>query len=126
MSGGLLQRPRLQYRFRFQRRHASISERLALDLLFFCAQALSNRASDTPVLSAVRFAYGLTQFKPVNYELLQFGHFDPALLAQARKRIVSAKEAWSSLCAGGITKMKLVSDQFSLVTDSLRKLHAPN
>lgn len=104
----------------------SISERLALDLLFFCAQALSNRASDTPVLSAVRFAYGLTQFKPVNYELLQFGRFDPALLAQARKRIVSAKEAWSSLCAGEITKMKLVSDQFSLVTDSLRKLHAPS
>ncbi|MBC7598330.1 MAG: Hpt domain-containing protein [Polaromonas sp.] len=104
----------------------SISERLALDLLFFCAQAVSNRASDTPVLSAVRFAYGLTRFKPVNYELLQFGRFDPALLAQARKRIVSAKEAWSSLCAGEITKMKLVSDQFSLVTDSLRKLHAPS
>ncbi|MEC5213491.1 chemosensory pili system protein ChpA (sensor histidine kinase/response regulator) [Polaromonas sp. CG_9.5] len=104
----------------------SVSERLALDLLFFCAQAVSNRASDTPVLSAVRFAYGLTQFKPVNYELLQFGRFDPALLAQARKRIVSAKEAWSSLCAGEITKMKLVSDQFSLVTDSLRKLHAPS
>lgn len=104
----------------------SISERLALDLLFFCAQALSNRASDTPVLSAVRFAYGLTQFKPVNYELLQFGRFDPALLAQARKRIFSAKEAWSSLCAGEITKMKLVSDQFSLVIDSLRKLHAPS
>ena len=104
----------------------SISERLALDLLFFCAQAVSNRASDTPVLSAVRFAYGLTQFKPVNYELLQFGRFDPALLAQARKRIGSAKEAWSSLCAGEITKMKLVSDQFSLVTDSLRKLHAPS
>lgn len=102
----------------------SISERLALDLLFFCAQAVSNRASDTPVLSAVRFAYGLTQFKPVNYELLQFGRFDPALLAQARKRIVSAKEAWSSLCGGEITKMKLVADQFSLVTDSLRKLHA--
>ncbi|MEO6320578.1 MAG: Hpt domain-containing protein, partial [Polaromonas sp.] len=102
----------------------SISERLALDLLFFCAQAVSNRASDTPVLSAVRFAYGLTRFKPVNYELLQFGRFDPALLAQARKRIVSAKEAWSSLCAGEITKMKPVSDQFSLVTDSLRKLHA--
>ena len=101
----------------------SISERLALDLLFFCAQAVSNRASDTPVLSAVRFAYGLTRFKPVNYELLQFGRFDPALLAQARKRIASAKEAWSSLCGGEITKMKLVADQFSLVTDSLRKLH---
>ena len=104
----------------------AISERLALDLLFFCAQAVSNRASDTPVLSAVRIAYGLTRFKPVNYELVQFGRFDPALLAQARKRIASAKEAWSSLCAGEITKMKQVQDQFSLVVDSLRKLHAPS
>ena len=104
----------------------SISERLALDLLFFCAQAVSSRASDTPVLSAVRFTYGLTRFKPVDYELVQFGRFDPALLAQARKRIVSAKEAWSSLCAGEIAKIKLVADSFSLVTDSLRKLHPPS
>jgi len=103
---------------------ASISERLALDLLFFCAQAVANRASDTPILSAVRFAYGLARFKPVDYERVQFGRFDPALLAQARKRIVSAKDAWSSLCAGESNKIKLVADQFSLVTDSLRKLHA--
>ncbi len=103
-----------------------ISERLALDLLFFCMQALSNRASDTPVLSAVRFAYGLTQFKPVDYALVQFGRFDPALLAQARKRIVMAKDAWSLLCAGDNTKLKQVAEQFDLVTDSLRKLHAPS
>ncbi|MDB5742719.1 MAG: CheA signal transduction histidine kinase [Polaromonas sp.] len=102
----------------------SISERLALDLLFFCVQAVAKRVSNTPVLSAVRLAYRLTQFKPVDYELVQFGRFDPALLAQARKRIVLAKDAWSSLCAGDISKIKLVADQFSLVTDSLRKLHA--
>ncbi|CAN5531712.1 hypothetical protein BH10PSE16_BH10PSE16_32870 [soil metagenome] len=101
----------------------AISERLALDLLFFCVQAVSNRASDTPVLSAVRFAYGLTRFKPVDYELVQFGRFDPALLAQARKRIVVAKDAWSSLCAGEVAKIKQVADQFSLVADSLRKLY---
>ena len=104
----------------------SISERLALDLLFFCAQAVSNRASDTPVLSSVRFAYGLTSFKPVDYEVVQFGRFDPALLAQARKRIVSAKESWSLLCGGETTKAKLVSDLFSLVADSLRRLHPPS
>ncbi len=104
----------------------SISERLALDLLFFCAQAVPSCASDTPVLSAVRAAYGLTTFTPVNYELAQFGRFDPALLAQARKRIVSAKEAWSSFCSGEVSKAKMVADQFSLVTDSLRKLHAPS
>lgn len=104
----------------------SVSERLAQDLLFFCAQAVSARASDTPVLSAVRSAYALNRFKPVDYELVQFGRFDPALLAQARKRITSAKETWSSLSAGDANKFKSVSDQFSLVTDSLLKLHPPS
>ncbi|NMM06549.1 Hpt domain-containing protein [Polaromonas sp.] len=103
----------------------AISERLAQDLLFFCAQATSSPA-DTPALSAVRLAYGLTRFKPVDYELVQFGRFDPALLAQARKRIVSAKEVWSSLAGGDSSKFKAVADQFSLVTDSLLKLHPPS
>lgn len=104
----------------------SVSDRLAQDLLFFCSQAVSARASDTPVLSAVRSAYGLNRFKPVDYELVQFGRFDPALLAQARKRITSAKETWSALSAGDANKFKSVSDQFSLVTDSLLKLHPPS
>ncbi|MES2512007.1 MAG: Hpt domain-containing protein [Pseudomonadota bacterium] len=101
----------------------SISERLAQDLLFYCAQAVAARASDAPVLSAVRAAYGLARFKPVDYDAVQFGRFDPALLAQARKRIISAKETWSSLSAGDAGKFKVVVDQFSLVTDSLIKLH---
>ena len=105
---------------------ATISERLAQDLLFFCSQAVSNRAADTPVLSAVRATYGLARFKPVDYEAIQFGRFDPALLAQARKRIVLAKETWSSLSAGDASKFKLVIDQFGLVTDSLVKLHPPS
>ncbi len=105
---------------------SAISERLAQDLLFFCAQAVAPRASDAPVLSAVRAAYGLARFKPVDYEAIQFGRFDPALLAQARKRIVSAKETWSSLSAGDAGKFKVVVDQFSLVTDSLVKLHPPS
>ncbi|MES2190472.1 MAG: Hpt domain-containing protein [Pseudomonadota bacterium] len=105
---------------------SAISERLAQDLLFFCAQAVAMRASDAPVLSAARAAYGLARFKPVDYEAIQFGRFDPALLAQARKRILSAKETWSSLSAGDTGKFKVVVDQFSLVTDSLVKLHPPS
>ncbi|WP_293464831.1 Hpt domain-containing protein [Polaromonas sp.] len=104
----------------------AISERLAQDLLFFCAQAASGPASDTPVLAAVRLTYGLDQFKPVDYELVQFGRFDPALLAQARKRITSAKELWSSLAAGDASKLKSVADQFNLVAESLLKLHPPS
>ena len=38
-----------------------ISERLVHDLLFFCAQAVPKRATDAPLLTAVRSAYGLTQ-----------------------------------------------------------------
>ena len=101
----------------------SVSERLAQDLLFFCAHLVAHETVDTPTLSAVRLAYDLTRFTHVNYELVQFGRFDPALLAQARKRIISAKETWSSLCAGDSGKLKQVTDQFSLVTDSLLKLH---
>ncbi len=101
----------------------AISERLLQDLLFFCAQAVSPQGVVTPVLAAVRSSFGLNRFKPVDYESVQFGRFDPALLGQARKRIVSAKETWSSVAAGDSSKFKLVVDQFSLVSDSLRKLH---
>jgi len=104
----------------------AISDRLIQDLLFFCTQAVAAQAGDTPVLSAVRSTYGLNRFKPVDYELVQFGRFDPALLAQARKRITSAKETWSSLSAGDVSKFKSVADQFILVTDSLLKLHPPS
>ena len=107
----------------FAKGETSASDRLAQDLLFFCAQAIAPRATDAPVLSVVRATYGLARFKPVDYEAVQFGRFDPALLAQARKRIVSAKETWSSLTAGDLGKFKTVADQFSLVTDSLVKLH---
>ena len=100
-----------------------VSDRLAHDLLFFCSQAVSKSPGLTPVLTAVRQAYGLSRFKPIDYTAVQFGRFDPALLAQARKRIASAKETWSSLSAGDATKFKVVADQFSLVSDSLVKLH---
>lgn len=102
------------------------SARLAEDLLFLCSQAKVQRAGDSPVLSAVRTAYGLKRFKPVDYESLQFGRFAPALIAQARKRIASAKETWSSATAGDLNKFKTLTDQFSLVTDSLIKLHPPS
>jgi chemosensory pili system protein ChpA (sensor histidine kinase/response regulator) len=102
------------------------SDRLAQDLLFLCTQAVATRAGEAPVLSAVRASYGLERFQPVDYEALQFDRFAPALITQARKRIGSAKESWSSVTAGDLTRFKMVSDQFSLVTDSLVKLHPPS
>jgi chemosensory pili system protein ChpA (sensor histidine kinase/response regulator) len=103
-----------------------VSDRLAQDLLFFCAQAGPSISASTPVLKAVHAAFGLTNFRAIDYNAIQFGRFDPALLAQARKRIGSAKETWSSLSAGDANKFKTIVDQISLVADSLVKLHPPS
>ncbi len=112
----------LQYRT-LARGEPGISERLVQDLLFFCAQAVPAAVADAPVLAAVRAAYGLTQTKPFDYETPQFGRFDPALLVQARKRIAAATETWSALAGGDTNRLKVATDQFSLVTDSVLKLH---
>ena len=100
-----------------------VSDRLAHDLLFFCAQASVTPLSNAPMLASVQQTYGLARHKPVSYLAVQFGRFDPAQLAQARKRISTAKESWSSLSAGDVSKLKTVTDQFSLISDSLIKLH---
>jgi chemosensory pili system protein ChpA (sensor histidine kinase/response regulator) len=102
----------------------TIADRLVQDLLFFCSQAkpAESVATETPSLHAVRQAFALDRFKPVDYEAARFGRFDPALLAQARKRIAAATETWSALAGGDRNKLKPAADQFSLVCDSLRKL----
>ena len=112
----------LQYRT-LARGEPGISERLVQDLLFFCAQAVPALTADAPVLAAVRAAYGLTQTKSFDYERPQFGRFDPALLVQARKRIAAATETWSALAGGDTNRLKVALDQFSLVTDSVLKMH---
>jgi chemosensory pili system protein ChpA (sensor histidine kinase/response regulator) len=103
-----------------------VSDRLAQDLVFFCSQAVAQNSTDGPSLEAVRQAWSLGRFKPVDYQTPQFGRFDPVLLAQARKRIGVAKETWSSLSGGDANKLKGVADQFHLVSDSLVKLHPPS
>ncbi|MCZ8218465.1 MAG: Hpt domain-containing protein [Acidovorax sp.] len=103
----------------------TIADRLVQDLLFFCSQAKASELPEdaAPSLRAVRQAFSLDRFKPVDYETARFGRFDPAVLAQARKRIASATETWSALAGGDRNKLKPAADQFSLVCDSLRKLH---
>ena len=105
----------------------TIADRLVHELLFFCAQAKT--AGDgppqavTPALDAVRLAFGLDRHHPVDYNVARFGLYDPTMLAQARKRIGAATETWSALAGGDRNKLKPSVDQFSLVCDSLRKLH---
>jgi chemosensory pili system protein ChpA (sensor histidine kinase/response regulator) len=103
-----------------------VSDRLAQDLLFFCSQAGVVEAYQAPVLATVRSAYGLSQTPAVDYVTTQFGRFDPALLVQVRKRIATATETWSALAGGDTNRLKMVADQFNLVSESLLKLHAEN
>jgi chemosensory pili system protein ChpA (sensor histidine kinase/response regulator) len=100
-----------------------VIDRLAQDLLFYCAQAIPSAAADTPTLIAVRQAYGLTRTRPFEYSTPQFGRFDPALLVQARKRISTATETWAALAGGDTNRLKAASDQFGAVAESMMKLH---
>ena len=111
-----------QYRI-LERGESELSERLAQDLLFFCAQSAAPGAGDhAPRLAAVRRAYGLASYTPVDYTVSPLGRFDPALVAQARKRVTAAKEAWSAIAGGEMHRLAGLSEQFALVGDSLRRL----
>jgi len=101
----------------------AVSERLALDLLFFCAQARPAADGAVPALAAVRACWGLDRHAPVEYMRPTFGLYDPAVLAQARRRIETLKEQWSALAGGDMARLKACVNQFNLVGESLGKLH---
>ena len=98
----------------------SVPDRLAQDLVFFCAQSAPK--GSTPKLGEVRLVYGLANYVPVDYSKSFYGQFDPSILVQARKRIGQLKESWSSFTAGELTKAKPVQDQMALLIDSIGKL----
>ena len=115
---------RLLAQFRIlERGETEVSERLAQDLLFFCAQSVPPAdGRSAPRLTMVRQAYGLTANVPVDYAVSVLGRFDPAMIAQARKRVTAAKDAWSSVAGGEMHRMTGLSEQFALVGESLKKL----
>lgn len=100
-----------------------ISDRLAHDLVFFCSLCAPESQEGAEALNAVRTVYGLARYKPVQYEVEQFGRFDPALMVLARKRIAAAAETWSALAGGDTNRLKVVSEQFGAVAESIVKLH---
>jgi chemosensory pili system protein ChpA (sensor histidine kinase/response regulator) len=102
---------------------AGVIDRLAQDLLFYCAQAQPQDPATAPVLTAVRVAHGLAQAAPLDYSKPQFGRFDPTVLAQARRRIASATETWAALAGGDVHRIKPAAEQFAAVTDSMVRLH---
>jgi chemosensory pili system protein ChpA (sensor histidine kinase/response regulator) len=105
---------------------ADVSERLAQDLLFFCAQAASpGDGRKAPRLAAVRAAWNLARRAPVDYKLAVLGKHDPASIAQAKKRVAAAKDSWSSVAGGELHRLSSLNEQFVLVGDSLKK-HYPS
>ncbi len=115
---------RLLAQFRaFAKGDEEVPERLAQDLLFFCAQStVPADPSTAPRLAAVRAAYRLERQAPVDYMSTGLGRFDPALIAQAKKRVVAAKDAWSGVAGGELHRLTGLSEQFALVGDSLKRL----
>jgi chemosensory pili system protein ChpA (sensor histidine kinase/response regulator) len=115
---------RLLAQFRaLERNESEVSDRLAQDLLFFCAQSAEpTEGHKAHRLSAVRQAYGLASHKPVDYSRRALGQFDPSWIAQARKRVGAAKESWSAVAGGEMHRIAGLTEQFSLVADSLKRL----
>ena len=102
---------------------AATEQRLAQDLLFFCAQSLAPHAgAPAPRLAAVRSVYALAHHTPVDYASSPLGQFDPATVVQARKRVLAAKDSWSAVAAGELPRLAGLGEQFNLVGDSLRRL----
>jgi chemosensory pili system protein ChpA (sensor histidine kinase/response regulator) len=103
---------------------ADVSQRLAQDLLFFCAQAASpGDGRKAPRLLAVRQAWNLGRRAPVDYLVTSLGRHDPAAIAQARKRVAAAKDSWAAIAGSELHRLAALNEQFALVGESLRKLY---
>jgi chemosensory pili system protein ChpA (sensor histidine kinase/response regulator) len=103
---------------------ADVSQRLAQDLLFFCAQATSpGDGRKAPRLLAVRQAWNLSRRAPVDYLVTTLGRHDPAAIVQARKRVSAAKESWAAVAGSELHRLSSLNEQFALVGESLKKLY---
>ncbi len=99
------------------------SDKFMQNLLFLCGQASIEKKENSPCLAVIQKAWALNASNRVNYEISQFGRFDPAILALSKKRIIVAKELWTALSGGDIQKIRSTSEQFKLVSESLVKLY---
>ncbi len=99
------------------------SDKFMQNMLFLCAQARVEESENSPCLAAIKKTWALDNSDRVNYEISQFGRFDPAILALSKKRIAVAKELWTTLSGGDIQKIRSTSEQFKLVSESLIKLY---
>jgi chemosensory pili system protein ChpA (sensor histidine kinase/response regulator) len=105
------------------RSDGEVSERLASDLLFFCARAKVPGEHQAPRLRAVRAAWQLGDSATgTDYDTPRLGRFDPAVIAQARKRIAGAKDVWSAVAGGDLRRLSNLGEAFALLGDSISRL----
>ena len=105
------------------RQHDEPSDRLAQDLLFYCANSRAPASAESaPRLSAVRATWQLGSGPSIDYESVRLGRFDPAVIAQARKRVSGAKDVWSAVAGGELHRLTGLTEQFALLCDSVEKL----
>jgi chemosensory pili system protein ChpA (sensor histidine kinase/response regulator) len=103
------------------------SERLAQDLLFYCARSWPGPGQSAPILSAVQTAYHLPRLTPVDYAAPVYGLNDPAQVQQTRKRVKSAKDAWSLVSSPEAFRDPQrgvpLLDVFTLLGESISRLY---
>lgn len=102
---------------------AEASDRLAQDLLFFCAAAREPiNDEQAPRLAQVRRVWRLHEHPVGDYETPRLGRFDPAHLQLARKRVAAAKDSWSAVAGGEEHRIANLPEQFALVGESIQRL----
>jgi chemosensory pili system protein ChpA (sensor histidine kinase/response regulator) len=100
-----------------------VSPRLAQDLLFYGVRAeLPADPSSVPRLAAVQAVWPGDPSARADYQTARLGLFDPALVLQARKRVASAKDAWSAVCGGELQRLAGLGEAFALLADSVQRL----
>ena len=104
------------------RGQAEVSDRLAQDLLFFCARAPVQDAAATPRLAAVQAAWPSDAATRTDYATPRLGLFDPSVIQHARKRVASAKDAWSAVAGGEMQRLAGLAESFALLGDSAQRL----
>jgi chemosensory pili system protein ChpA (sensor histidine kinase/response regulator) len=102
---------------------ADASDRLAQDLLFFCAAARPPQSADqAPRLAEVRRLWRLDKHPVGDYDTPRLGRFDPSQLVLARKRVAAAKDSWSAVAGGEEHRIGNLPEQFALVGESIQRL----
>ena len=99
------------------------SESVAQDATFFCLLAKIENEHLTPCLAAVQRAYGAMERPQGDYNLVQYGRFDPVQLDFLRRRLAAFSESWSALVGGDMGRSASVLEHLTAVGETLQKLN---